>query len=62
MEFLVKVLEQGFALQLIVVFCKEEAVAVGNISADVFVHCHFWGELVCGVLFADVDMQSSASR
>ena len=56
MEFLIKVLKQGFALQLIVVFCKEEAVAVGNISADVFVHCHFWGELVGGVLFVDVDM------
>ena len=56
MEHLIKVLEQGFALQVVVVLGKEEAVAVGNISADVFVHCHFWGELVCGVLFVDVDM------
>ena len=56
MEFLIKVLKQGFALQVVVVLGKEEAVAVGNSMCGVFVHCHFWGELVGGVLFVDVDM------
>lgn len=61
MEFPVKVLEQGFALQVVVVFCKEEAVARGNGMCGVFVHGYFWGELAGGVLFMDVDVEGAAA-
>ena len=55
-EFLIKMLEQGFALHLIVVLGKGEAITTGNSVCCILVHRNLWGKLMARLLFVDVDM------